>query len=267
MLSKNNVKKMMMLTMTFFFIKIHIFFWLAAMVGFSLIFGCGTQDSVSSSPPSNFSPKPYRVGDNWYYPVSQVGEFREKGIASWYGEDFHGKKTSSGEIYDMYDMTAAHKILPFGTYVRVKNLTNGRSVDVRINDRGPFVGDRIIDLSYKAAKKIKMIEPGTAPVKITVLSADGSSTASGESHNFKTTEYFSGIFSVQVGSFQDWDNAEKLRKDLASNYDDARIVTYQDGSDTFYRVRVGQYTSVDEVMASEKQLLENGYKGAFSVAE
>jgi rare lipoprotein A (peptidoglycan hydrolase) len=91
--------------------------------------------------------------------------YEEEGLASWYGEEFHGRKTSSGEIYDMYAMTAAHKTLPLGTYVRVHNLTNDRTVDLLINDRGPFVKGRIIDLSYAAAKALDVVRPGTAPVQ------------------------------------------------------------------------------------------------------
>jgi rare lipoprotein A len=97
-------------------------------------------------------------------------ESQTKGIASWYGSDFHGRRTASGEIYNMYDYTAAHKTLPLGTYARVINLKNCKSVIVRINDRGPFVKGRIIDLSYAAAKKIDMIGPGTVPVRIQILS-------------------------------------------------------------------------------------------------
>jgi len=93
----------------------------------------------------------------------------ETGVASWYGPDFHGKLTSNKEIYDMYDMTAAHRILPFGTVVMVTNLDNGRTATVRINDRGPFVGDRIIDLSYATARVLDMVGPGTARVRLEVL--------------------------------------------------------------------------------------------------
>ncbi len=95
--------------------------------------------------------------------------YREVGIASWYGGYFHGRRTSSGDVYDMYQMTAAHKSLPLPTYVRVTHLGNGRSVVLRVNDRGPFVGDRIIDLSFAAATKLGMAEQGTAQVEVVAL--------------------------------------------------------------------------------------------------
>ena len=117
--------------------------------------------------------RPYNVFGIRYYPfVANVGD-KFDGIASWYGPDFHSKKTSNGEIYDMYDMTAAHKTLPMNTVVKVDNLDNGKSVIVRINDRGPFVRGRIIDLSNKAARDIEMVGKGTAKVNITVLGYNG----------------------------------------------------------------------------------------------
>ena len=120
-----------------------------------------------------YTMRPYTVFGITYYPfVAKLGDEFD-GIASWYGPDFHSKKTSNGEIYDMYDMTAAHKTLPMNTVVRVDNQENGRSIIVRINDRGPFVRGRIIDLSNKAARDIDMVGKGTAKVKITVLGYNG----------------------------------------------------------------------------------------------
>ncbi len=120
-----------------------------------------------------YTMRPYNVYGIKYYPsIAKIGEEFD-GVASWYGPNFHTKKTSNGEIYDMYDMTAAHKTLPMNTMVKVKNLENGRSIIVRINDRGPFVDGRIIDLSNKAANDIGMIANGTAKVKLTVLGYNG----------------------------------------------------------------------------------------------
>jgi rare lipoprotein A len=120
-----------------------------------------------------YTMRPYSVFGIKYYPfIANIGDDFE-GTASWYGPDFHSKKTSNGEIYDMYDMTAAHKTLPMNTVVRVDNLENGKSIIVRINDRGPFVRGRIIDLSNKAARDIDMVRRGTAKVKITVLGYNG----------------------------------------------------------------------------------------------
>jgi rare lipoprotein A len=120
-----------------------------------------------------YTMRPYTVFGIKYYPfIANIGDEFE-GVASWYGPDFHSKKTSNGEIYDMYDMTAAHKTLPMNTVVKVDNQENGRSIVVRINDRGPFVNGRIIDLSNKAARDINMIAKGTAKVKLTVLGYNG----------------------------------------------------------------------------------------------
>ena len=118
-----------------------------------LIVGC--TKSIAPTPAPKEKPKPYRVGKTWYHPVSEAKGYKEQGIASWYGKKFHGRKTSSGETYNMYAMTAAHKTLPLGTHLKVVNLNNDEEVVVRINDRGPFVRGRIIDLSYAAAKHSK----------------------------------------------------------------------------------------------------------------
>ena len=240
---------------------------LIAMLTTLSINGCSKAPVIPGHLPEG-SPKPYRVGQEWYQPLASVREFKERGVASWYGNDFHGKKTSSGEIYNMYDMTAAHKILPLGTYVRVKNLNNNRVIDVRINDRGPFVRGRIIDLSYTAAKKLEIVGPGTATVEIVALGTRKSSKFSGsEDFAYTPVDYFSGTFSVQVGAFQDRNNAERLRKNLALIHQDTYISSFSNGDYTFYRVRVGRYSSVDQVMNTERLLVENGYTGAFSVAE
>ena len=120
-----------------------------------------------------YTMRPYSVFGITYYPfVAKIGDDFD-GIASWYGPDFHSKKTSNGEIYDMYDMTAAHKTLPMNTVVKVENLENGKTIIVRINDRGPFVKGRIIDLSNKAAHEIDMVRRGTAKVKVSVLGYNG----------------------------------------------------------------------------------------------
>jgi rare lipoprotein A len=121
------------------------------------------------------NPASYEVFGRRYFVLADASGFRERGTASWYGPGFHGERTSSGEPYDMYAMTAAHKTLPLPAYVRVENLGNGRAVVVRVNDRGPFVGDRIIDLSYSAAARLDMLRNGTAPVEITVVTAAAAS--------------------------------------------------------------------------------------------
>jgi hypothetical protein len=142
----------------YFPIKSRLIRYLPAIVALlCFISGCATSQPPPQKPAGY--PKPYKVFGKWYQPLPDSKDFRQRGIASWYGKDFHGKKTSNGEIYDMYAMTAAHKTLPLGTYVRVHNLENNRKLEVRINDRGPFVRGRIIDLSYTAAKNLDSSGP------------------------------------------------------------------------------------------------------------
>ena len=166
--------------------------------------------------------------------------FHQRGIASWYGKDFHGKKTSNGEIYDMYAMTAAHKTLPLGTYVRVYNLENNRQLEVRVNDRGPFVRGRIIDLSYTAAKELGLVGPGTAKVEIVALGTPAT-TDGGTGRTFVQEDYFSGNFTFQVGAFIIRENAERLKRKLDEQYENAHITIYDRGDKIFYRVRVGTF--------------------------
>lgn len=161
----------------------------------------------------------------------------EEGIASWYGRPHHGKRSSNGEIYDMEKLTAAHRTLPFETIVRVQNLTNDRTVDVRITDRGPFVKDRIIDLSRAAARQIRMIGPGTAPVRLYVLKLPETAPAS------------SGYFAVQVGAYAERANAERQREEMERRYGTARIQLY-DGDPPLWRVLVGR----EETIAGAREL-------------
>ena len=202
-------------------------------------------------------PRPYKALDQWYVPLPDAKGFRQKGIASWYGPDFHGKRSSSGEIYDMHDMTAAHKTLPLGTLVRVRHLQNQHTIDVRINDRGPFVGDRIIDLSHEAARRLGMIGPGTAPVEIEAIGVlEGS-----------PLDLYSGNFTFQVGAFGSRENAERLRAELNPRFGNAHIVEFELAGRMFYRLRVGKCSSLDEAIAYETYLKQNGFMDAFAVAE
>jgi rare lipoprotein A len=151
----------------------------------------------------------------------------EKGIASWYGVPYHGRRASDGEIYDMYKFTAAHRTLPFNTVVRVTNLANDKQVDLRIIDRGPFVDDRIIDLSLAGARAIDMVGPGTARVKVEIVSAPGNESVT------------AGRFAVQVGAFAERANAERLREKLAADYEHISIQDTTGPSGRLFRVRVG----------------------------
>ena len=189
-------------------------------------------------------PKPYRVDGIWYQPMEKAADFRQKGIASWYGKQFHGRKTSNGEVYNMYGVTAAHKTLPLGTWVKVRNLENGKSAELRINDRGPFVRGRVIDLSYGAAKKLGVVGPGTAKVEVIALGIRRADTAKGE--RYTPIDYYSGKFTFQVGAFGDRRNAERLRDQLHASYNNAHIVPFVNGEDIFYRVRVGEFATLEE---------------------
>lgn len=161
-------------------------------------------------------------------PSAVPGEYTEQGVASWYGAPFNGRRTSNGEIYDMYQMTAAHRTLPFNAVVRVTNVANGKQVNVRINDRGPFVANRVIDLSYSAAEAIGMVGPGTAEVRLDVVA--------GPDPNI-------GFFAVQVGAFQVEENAQRLREQLSARYTPVEIAEFDSPKGVYYRVRVGRLPS------------------------
>jgi rare lipoprotein A len=229
------------------------------------LWGC-SQAKPPSTPPGH--PKPYRVGKTWYQPVADARDFRQRGVASWYGRKFHGRRTSNGETYDMYAMTAAHKTLPFGTHVRVHNLSNDREAVVRINDRGPFVRGRIIDLSYTAAKKIGMVGPGTAKVEIVALGAVTSTRKAGSKEpTYTPIDYYSGNFTIQIGAFKDRRNAANLRRKLGQTYKNAHITEFYDGHETWYRVRVGKTRTLNQAIEYEALLIQNGYPDAFIIAE
>jgi rare lipoprotein A len=164
----------------------------------------------------------------------------EEGNASWYGVPFNGRRASNGEIYDMYKLTAAHRTLPFETMVRVTNLNNGKSTTVRITDRGPFVENRIIDLSLAAAREIESIGPGVVPVRVEVLTPGVDVTG--------------GFFTVQVGAFRDPGNAQRLRDRLNLSYSPIFIQQYDSPDGTFYRVRVGKITGEDAARQFGEQL-------------
>jgi len=242
---------------------------------FFLITGCSTrtytyQTPTYGKPKSSYSihratMRPYRVNGRTYYPtVVRVGT-KYRGIASWYGPNFHGRKTSNGEYYNMYDLTAAHKTLPMNTMVKVTNLDNGRSVVVRINDRGPFVKNRIIDLSYSAAKRLDIVRTGTAPVEIEVLGFDKTiaTLASGKSikKEVKLTN-----FGVQIGSFRRYQGAEitKNRYSLVDGRYHAIIKKFIVNGEPLYRVWLTGFESEDEA----RDFIARGlFPGAFVVRE
>ena len=193
--------------------------------------------------------------------------YAERGIASWYGRDFHGRKTSSGQTYDMHAMTGAHKTLPLGTYVSVYNLRNGKKVVVRINDRGPFVRGRVIDLSYGAAKQIGLVGPGTAPVEVVALGVPRQTTAHGEiQRTLAPGNYYVGDFSIQVGAFREKENAFRLKGKLASTYKDVHITVQERPDGALYKVRVARCKTLEQARQYEKMLEGDGYPDAMVVA-
>lgn len=165
--------------------------------------------------------------------------YTEEGEASWYGNPFHGRRASNGEVYDMYKLTAAHRTLPFDTMVRVTNLNNGKTTTVRIIDRGPFVNNRIIDLSLAAAREIESVGPGVVPVRLEVLG------------NIDPTV---GYFTVQVGAFRDRGNADRLRQRLLVTYTPIFIQQYDSPDGIFYRVRVGKVSGEAEAQQLGEKL-------------
>lgn len=212
--------------------------------------------------------KPYKIAGKTYRPIASSDGFTQTGKASWYGKKFHGRKTANGEIYNMYAMTAAHKTLPLGTWVRVDNLSNKKSIIVRVNDRGPFVTGRIIDLSYTAAQKMDIVGPGTAPVLVTALGrASHDPNTSNVPVTYTPMNYRYGNFTVQVGAFMDKNNAERLKTKLGKQYENAHIVTYTDDRGLFYRVRVGKFSTLDSAERFGDQLIGEGAQSTFIVAE
>jgi rare lipoprotein A len=232
-----------------------------------IMMSCAKTTPPPSKPTEK--PRPYRVGKTWYHPISETRGYRERGIASWYGTKFHGRKTSSGEIYNMYAMTAAHKTLPIGTRLRVKNLDNNKTVNVRINDRGPFVRGRIIDLSYAAAKKIDMLGTGTAQVELVVPGTETRNQTDTSSLPAvpQSVDYYSGNFTFQLGAFRDKTNAIRFKQRLNKTYQNVHITEFDTGQEILYRVRVGKASSLDEAVAFEATLIQNGFKDVFIVAE
>ncbi|KTG16973.1 MULTISPECIES: septal ring lytic transglycosylase RlpA family protein [unclassified Guyparkeria] len=221
-----------------------------------------------AEPPSRRgNPSSYTVHGKRYHVMANNAGFRERGVASWYGNKFHGRPTSSGEPYDMYKMTAAHKTLRLPAYVRVTNLDNGKSVIVRVNDRGPFVDDRIIDLSYAAAHKIDMTGRGTVPVEIEVVGPGQQADRSDSRGNWQAARLPKAGWDedvlVQVGAFRDRDNAEAIGARLRRA--GLSPISHSDGRLT--RVRVGPFASAAALDAALERLRELGFHDARMVVK
>ena len=226
-----------------------------------LLISCGLR--VQKVPPKSSMGKaeygkPYIIKGVKYYPLKSVSDFEQIGVASWYGREEHGKLTSSGERFDMYRLTAAHKTLPLGSIVLVKNLENSKEVVVRINDRGPFVAGRIIDLSYKGAQELGFVEKGTTRVKVELLSESQNKYV----YNGRDIDLDRGNFYIQLGSFRNYDNALRLKNNLKK----ATIRDFMLNGEKFYRVWVGSFNS-KKLAESNLKDLSRSYPQAFVIAE
>lgn len=242
------------------------------------------------SPSRYGNPKSYEVFGKTYHVLASANGYKERGVASWYGEKFHGRRTSSGEPYDMYRMTAAHKSLPLPTYVRVTNLKNGRSITVRVNDRGPFVHNRVIDLSYTAATRLGIIENGTGLVEIEALTgqskketvvlqpvpetAEPAAETTGEVYveplvqedsspagyvdNEQANNAGESIY-VQLGAFSDPLNAGDFAAGLESRgFATVKVMAAPQAERMVYRVRIGPLAGVPELDALTADLTAAG---------
>ena len=238
---------------------------IAAVLAPAVLVGCAKRQTTSHPPAQSPSSVPSSAPQPPLGPGSSPrsgpppaterrpvvpGEYVEEGVASWYGVPFNGRRTSNGEIYDMHEFTAAHRTLPFNAVVRVTNLRNGKQTQVRINDRGPFVADRVIDLSLSAAEAIEMVGPGTAQVRLEVIAGSGPVT---------------GLFAVQIGAFRTQENAQRLKVEMESRTLPVSIATYDSPSGLLYRVRVGRVATEAEANQLAAQLRAAGQMTTFVV--
>ena len=229
----------------------------------SLLSSCTGIHTPMSVPPAG-GPQPNTSGAQ-PSPTTRV----QVGMASWYGKEFHGRPTASGEIYDMYQPTAAHLTAPLGTYALVTNLENGQSVRVRINDRGPYKRPRILDLSYEAARQLDLVHPGLGRVQIeflaeptlvvqpTVTPVDTSPDQRNSVQVFETSG--TQPFAVQVGAYQDQNNAVWTQKTLTAMYPNVWISMAPEGTQPLHRVRLGPFNNRDEAERIVHAIKARGY--------
>lgn len=198
-------------------------------------------------PLHKYANRPYVALGHEYTPATACGPYDEKGMASWYGRRFNGKRTASGERYDMYAMTAAHPTLPIPSYARVTSLTNGKSVIVRINDRGPFHSSRVIDLSYTAAYKLGIVQGGSGKVEVTAITPEEIS----QGRDVEPTA--TGIF-LQLGSFSTRDNAEKLLAQASTQLNKSSAALVILNNTDRYRVALGPYDDNDSAKSAAREI-------------
>ncbi len=202
---------------------------------------------------------PYRVHGKIYQVNSHASGYTETGQASWYGKKFHGRQTSNQEVFDMYKLTAAHKTLPLPSYVEVTNLKNDKRIVVRVNDRGPFIGDRIIDLSYAAAKALGFVNDGIADVHIRVVKSP---------KDLVSKPIQQGLTYLQLGAFSDKNSAYNLAKKVSQLLGIETFVTIlSTQSGALHRVRIGPVQSESKVNQLINQITANGIPGAKVITE
>ncbi len=258
---------------------------LSLMLGACSVHGPGFPDIQDSAPahdvdiskiadatpryeaPSRYgNPESYVVYGQRYHLLDSSEGYVARGVASWYGTKFHGRRTSSGEAYDMYAMTAAHKTLPIPTYAEITNLDNGKRIVVKINDRGPFVKNRLIDLSYVAARKLGITARGTGRVEVRTISVGANTSVPVKPQapaNITTaaTDTASNLY-LQVGLFRDRGNAEQLRNKLAAMTLPAiHVSTDTSAAQTLYRVRIGPLSAEAEAEQLIERLASEGHRG------
>jgi rare lipoprotein A len=286
--------------------------WLLLIPMLMLLSACGTltrpggyyeDDGPETSPPADIANipdavpkteprsasgnKPYSVYGVSYTPLADTSGYRERGVASWYGKKFHGRRTSSGEPYDMYAMTAAHKTLPLPSYVRVRNLQNDRAVVVRVNDRGPFLHNRLIDLSYAAAARLGILGTGTGLVEVEAVGPGETATVvktfplqvipsavAAEEVSAAPAPAANPKLYLQVGAFTQRDNADSLRDRLEREalrpiFVHSSPSGGNGGTDTapIYRVRIGPLASVEEGDRLTERATQLGIRDAHIVVE
>ena len=231
-----------------------------------LFFLTGLPACSSASSQKEYShptQKPYVINNRVYYPIPSSYGFTQTGVASWYGEDFHGRKTSNAETYNMYELTAAHKTLPMNTILLVRNLDNNREIVIRVNDRGPFVRGRVIDLSYTGAKKLDIIGKGTARVHITAL---GDAKKGNADLKRMAKNFYIGEFYIQIGSFANMNNALRLQERFTKAGHTTLIQKYYGPDRVYHRVHVYVGKNLKGAEQERKILESRGYRDAFVIA-
>jgi rare lipoprotein A len=232
---------------------------------FLLLAACGTTGHRVTVEPGSpgLRPwqRPYSVDGERYVPLLHADGYREEGLASWYGAEEHGGPTSNGETFDMYRPTAAHKTLPLGCLIKVTNKLNGKSTVVRVNDRGPFVPGRIVDLSYRGAQDLDMVGRGVTPVALEVVGAGNAAPSPSASPVSVST------YTLQVASFSDREKARIVSERMEKVLTYSTVRRYETERGSVYRVQAGKFRSRSDAEAARSSLARNGYPDTFIVAE